>query len=253
MLLTLKFFLNQLQGKSTVAAFDLLGRRLTLNISARRELKRARAIDREQDLVAQLSSTLRDGDTFYDVGANIGLISLLVAHEPDRALQSVHSFEPEPRNFAQLQKNIALNNDEALMTANQLALGAEEGEVTLHTRGTAGDGRHSISESKGATDAIKVPLTTMSAYAKKTDSWPDVIKIDVEGAEGQVLAGMEELITTRPPRDLIMEIHGKGEGDKMPNGDNIHAWLEAHGYAKVWQHGRSFESHVHYQLKPSVA
>ncbi len=249
MLFNLKLLLNQLRGQQTIGTFNILGIDLKLNISAKRELKRARSIKREKDLVQQLNSVLREGDVFYDVGANIGLISLLANLEPNRSLKHTHCFEPEPRNFGQLKKNITLNEHDHKVSSHQIALGQDEGEVTLHVRGTAGDGRHSISTSKGATDAIVVPMSTVSLFANKTGHWPDVMKIDVEGAEGQVLAGMDSLIKKRPPRDLILEIHSKGDGDTMSSGETIHDWLSDRNYQKVWQHGRSHEAHVHYQQK----
>ncbi|CAN0493155.1 unnamed protein product, partial [Hapterophycus canaliculatus] len=113
--------------------------------------------------------------------------------------------------------------------------------------GTAGEGRHSIATDKGATDSILVKLSTMSQFAEENGRFPTVVKIDVEGAEGQVLAGMEKLMDNHPPREIFMEIHPKGDGDAMPAGEPIHDWLEARGYTMAWSNKRRSGEHRHYR------
>jgi hypothetical protein len=126
-----------------------------------------------------------------------------------------------------------------------------EGEVQLFIRGTAGEGRHSIAEEKGSTDSISVPLKTATGFARDTGDLPNIVKIDVEGAEGQVISGFEGLIGEHPPRDFFMEIHSKGDGDKMPSGETIDAWLNEHGYELVWSVGRRSGEHRHYRFGES--
>lgn len=248
---TLRLIFNRLIGRPTIVNADLLGQPVKLDITAKRELRRARKISHETDLVIRLREYLRDGDTIYDIGANIGLISLVMALHPSGSNSKVHSFEPEPKNFDQLQKNIALNGLAGRVIPQRLALGSSEGEVQLFIRGTAGEGRHSIAEAKGSTDSISVPLKTATNFARETGDLPTIVKIDVEGAEGQVIVGFEELIGEHPPRDFFMEIHSKGDGDKMPSGETIDAWLTDHGYDLVWSVGRRSGEHRHYRIKDS--
>lgn len=246
---TLRFLTNRAFGKRTILDTELLGQPVKLDISARRELKRARKISHENDLVTRMRDHLQNGDTIYDVGANIGLISLLLALHPSGSNSKVHSFEPEPRNFDQLQKNIALNGLTGRVIPQRLALGTSEGEVQLFIRGTAGEGRHSIAEDKGSTDSISVPLTTAASFATSTGDLPTIVKIDVEGAEGQVIGGFADLIGENPPRDFFMEIHSKGDRDKMPDGASIDSWLTGRGYELVWSVGRRSGEHRHYRHK----
>jgi FkbM family methyltransferase len=245
---TLRLIFNRLIGKPTIVNADLLGQPVKLDITAKRELRRARKISHETDLVIRLREYLQDGDTIYDIGANIGLISLVMALHPSGLNSKVHSFEPEPKNFDQLKKNIALNGLTGRVIPQRLALGMSEGEVQLFVRGTAGEGRHSIAEAKGSTDSISVPLKTATNFARETGDMPTIVKIDVEGAEGQVIGGFEELIGEHPPRDFFMEIHSKGDGDKMPDGETIDAWLTSHGYELVWSVGRRSGEHRHYRF-----
>lgn len=243
-----RFYLNRLLGKPSVAEFNLLGQTITLGISAPREIRRAHDIEIESELINHMRSAIQPDDVLYDVGANIGLVTILLAKQSTGSIADVLCFEPEPRNFDQLCNNIQLNRLEQQVSCHQMALGASEGEIALHVRGTAGEGRHSIATDKGATDSIQVKLTTMSRVAGETGKHPSIIKIDVEGAEGQVLAGMEQLIANSPPREIFMEIHPKGDGDAMPSGEPIHAWLEQRGYSMIWNNTRRSGEHRHYRL-----
>lgn len=244
----LTFYLNKLLGRPTVGEFNLLGQCITLGISAPREIRRANDIEIESELLEHMRPVMRPDDVLYDVGGNIGLISILMASHPAGASTQVHCFEPEPKNFNQLINNVQLNKLDQRVSCHQMALGATQGEIALHVRGTAGEGRHSIATDKGSTDSIQVKLSTMSQFANDSGQYPTVVKIDVEGAEGQVLAGMEQLISSRPPREIFMEIHPKGDGDAMPSGELIHVWLESRGYAMLWTNTRRSGEHRHYQF-----
>lgn len=243
-----RYFLNRALGKDTRLDVELAGQPVSLCVTERREIRRAHAVHHEVDFINRMSTSLQAGDTVYDIGANIGVITMLLARRGNECADRIFSFEPEPRNFAQLNANVAANGLQNRVATHQLALGSSEGEVELHIRGVAGEGRHSITEGKGATDSIMVPLTTCSAFAEKSGSLPDLLKIDVEGAEGQVLSGMSGLLQKRPPRDIFLEIHSKGDGDKMPDGQNIHDWFVDHGYQMVWNVERRSGEHRQYRV-----
>lgn len=242
-----RFYLNKLTGKPSVFDFKLLGQKVTLGIAAPREIRRAREIEIESELVQHMRAQLHEGDTIFDIGANIGLISILLANGEKGGQSQVHSFEPEPRNFRQLSNNIGLNDLSARVHPHQLALGASEGQVELHIRGCEGEGRHSIATSKGATGAISVELTTLADFCARENLAPNIIKIDVEGAEGQVLAGMDGLLQDSAPANIFLEVHPKGDGDLMPDGSTIQDWMLARGYELAWNNVRGSGEHRHYR------
>lgn len=241
----LKHAFNRVTGRKTTLEFTLADQPIKLTITNQREIRRAHAIHHEMDFVKRINAHLLSKDTVYDIGANIGVLTLLIAKQSINL--RVFSFEPEPRNFSQLQKNITLNNLNDRVTPNQIALGATEGQIALHVRGHAGEGRHSIAESTGATDVINVALATCHDFAKKHNALPDVLKIDVEGAEGQVLAGVTDMLATHAPRDIFLEIHNKGDGDQMPDGTRIHDWFTSNNYQLLWDVERRSGSHRHYR------
>lgn len=225
---------DRLRGRETVLEVDLLGRSARISVASGMELKRTRWIPREGSALGRMLEHFRDGDVAYDVGANIGLVSLLLAlHRPGG--KRVHSFEPEPVNYGRLLRNIELNGLEDRISAHRAALGAEEGEAELFVRPGAGEGRHSLASADGSKGSIRVPVTTVAGFARDSGDPPDFLKIDVEGAEGQVLQGMDALLADRRPRELFLEIHPKGGGDRMPDGRLIRDWLVERGYALSWE------------------
>ena len=238
---------NKMLGRETVLEVDLLGTPLRLVVEARREIRRVHSISEEAALIRRMFEFLREGDVIYDVGANIGLIGLLLAQHPKGLKSRVHCFEPEPRNFDQLQRNIAENGLTERVSAHRVALAEREGKVGLFVRGGPGEGRHSTVASKGSTGSIQVATTTVSNFARASNQPPDLVKIDVEGAEGRVLAGMESLFNDHRPRELFLELHDKGEGDRMPIGESIDEWLSETGYSQVWNRARGISRHCHFR------
>jgi len=251
----LRLLLNRLRNRETIVSLQLPGELepLLMAVERRRELRRIRSATDEGPLIRRILDHLAPGDTCYDVGANIGVISLLLGRRCGTGGR-VYAFEPAGANFGPLVRNIRLNGLEDSVFPEPAALGAEEGDVELHLRGkAAGEGRHSITETRGSTGSIRVSLRTMTRFAADRDAPPDLVKIDVEGAEGQVLAGAEGLLLQRPPRDLFMEIHPKGDGDRMPSGEPIREWLEARGMELAWERRESSRLHQHYRREGAGA
>ena len=115
-------------------------------------------------------------------------------------------------------------------------------------RGGPGEGRHSTVASEGSTGSIRIRTEPLAAFAARACRGPDVVKIDVEGAEGRVLGGMGPLFPAQPPRELFLELHEKGEGDAVPGGGTVRAWLERRGYTLAWASERGRSRHEHYRL-----
>ncbi len=246
---TLRLQINKILGKETVLDLDLLGTPVRLVVQARREIRRARAISEEAGLVRRMWDYLSHGDVIYDIGANIGLLSLLLAQHARGRGSRVHCFEPEPTNFAQLQRNISQNGLGGRVVAHRLALSEKAGDLELFVRGGPGEGRHSTVASEGSTGTIRVSAETVEGFAKSTGTIPDLVKIDVEGAEGRVLAGMASLLRAGAPREIFMELHDKGDRDLMPQGVLIGQWLAELGYDLLWEFQRGRTRHCHYRRR----
>lgn len=153
-----------------------------------------------------LCSLIRPGDCVLDVGANIGLYTLAIS----RAVGSnghVISVEPDPDNRALLRKNLRTNSCDNV-TVIEEALGDQCKLVKLYQRQ---DNRGALSTADvfdvGESNAIAIPMRRADDVFAQTGLSPRVAKIDVEGQEPLVIAGMgsqlpEVLLFEFAPRQL---------------------------------------------------
>lgn len=142
-----------------------------------------------------LAERLLPGMVFYDLGANIGLFSLLAARivGPEGR---VFSFEPDPGVAARLRRNVAKNNltNVTVVEAGVWSSSGEVGFVAADPNSPdRGTGRFVTGAARGAAPLKCVALDDFIA----DHPGPDAIKCDVEGAEVEVLHGAEKLIRSR--------------------------------------------------------
>lgn len=149
----------------------------------------------EPEVQEALALALAPGAVFYGVGGHIGFFSVLAA----RLGASVVVFEPLPENAERIRRNAALNGFD-IEVIEAAAWDSGEG-VSL----VAGD---SSSEWRAAPEGPS-PSVSLDEFAALHPP-PDVIKIDVEGAEARVLAGAARLLAERRPI-VICEVHGREE------------------------------------------
>lgn len=144
-----------------------------------------------------------EGDTAFDVGANIGwyttLLSRLVGPRG-----TVHSFEPLARTSAVLSENCRLNNCQNVML-NNVALGDREGRVTMHYYPDEACGNASmIRMSTASSIQSTCGITTLDAFVlKHRVSRCDFIKCDAEGAEMAFITGASRTLSQFEPGLLI--------------------------------------------------
>ena len=150
-----------------------------------------------------LRRSLPAGGVLWDVGANVGFFSLLGARLVGPA-GHVISWEPVTEIAALIEEAAVRSGLEVEVRAEavaaragreQLLVGADESWSHLASRGHAAD-----------THAVEVPVTTLDAVLADGARAPDVVKLDVEGSEGDVLRGARGLLAQRGPT-LVIELH----------------------------------------------
>ena len=123
----------------------------------------------------------------------------------------VHCFEPNPANAEQIRKVIALN-PERRMTLHQCAVGAADGtaEFVIMPQSSMGKLNHSaFQEDQNTGNHIRVEIRSLDSYVERDGLRPPaLIKIDVEGAEVEVLQGARILIQMHHPT-LCIEFHSR--------------------------------------------
>jgi len=142
------------------------------------------------------------GDVFFDVGANIGFVTIEVAHAFAGEVR-VFAFEPQPGLAEKLDVSAALNGITSVRVFDML-LGEElEGTTTLYL---APNSAHAsvVARSKNPREVTRQRTTIDHLVDSGTIAPPRVIKIDVEGAEAQVLRGARKTIAVHRPA-LIFE------------------------------------------------
>jgi FkbM family methyltransferase len=148
-----------------------------------------------------LAKYLRPGMVFYDVGANGGFFSLLGSYLVGPAGRVV-AYEPHPITAAQLKKQIRAN-DMTNVDVVVAAVSDTPGMAKL-SDDTSSD-TLSLVDAERARRTITVVTTTLDRETKVRPA-PDILKIDVEGAEIEVLRGGREFIFSSRPI-LLVEIH----------------------------------------------
>lgn len=146
-----------------------------------------------------LAHSLRPGDIFLDVGANVGMYSVWVAGVSDaRAI----AFEPVPGTYSTLLKNIRLNALDSRITAHQVAVGEEAGSVTM----TVGEGglNHIVKPAGRERGTVEVQVERLDRIC--TGCEPTAMKLDVEGFELQALRGATGLLDNRSLKAIVIEL-----------------------------------------------
>lgn len=168
----------------------------------------------ERGLQRRIWSALEPGQTFYDVGANVGFFSLLAAAAVGPA-GSVVAFEPLPRNLALLRRHLDLNHVRHAVVV-PAAVADASGTADLETSGGP-------AQSRLGREGVRVDLVTLDAFVRSGGPPPQVVKIDVEGAETRVLAGARDLLARHAPL-LFLSTHGYRRHEEC------RSFLEGAGY-----------------------
>lgn len=147
-----------------------------------------------------LERCVHEGDTALDIGANIGYYTLLLARAVGPSGR-VFAFEPDPENFEVLRRNIATNGY-ANVRLHRSAASDRDGDLKLY-RSLENRGDHRVYRCDHARESVRVPAARVDRILAGQPV--HFIKMDIQGAEGQALAGMVETLRRSPHAGLMME------------------------------------------------
>jgi FkbM family methyltransferase len=149
----------------------------------------------------------RPGWRFIDVGANAGYYSLL-ARDLGGPGSTIHAFEPNPVLADLLERSARLGGGGEIEVVRR-ACGEADGVAELFVNpDPVNSGSSTLVRPTGPfTATIPVAVVRLDSHCAEHDLVPDAVKLDVEGAEHEVIAGMEDLLRRRVPRHLVCEVH----------------------------------------------
>lgn len=191
--------------------------------------------DSEIPIIEDILSEIDYGDTFFDIGANIGLYSCVISQKI--GAENVIAFEPSPPAYQKLQKNSEFNGN---FHHFQIAISDTDDIIEFSVDiGDAQSRRSTINTDSNSIDyeIQEVSSRKLRSMEKKQNiPSPDIIKIDVEGAEFKVLNGMGKLLDSS---DIIYcEIHHQALDGFNTDGEEIIEYLESSGFEVKTLHQR---------------
>ena len=185
-----------------------------------------------------LKEPVKPGDIFYDIGANIGVFTILAASRTGEK-GKILAFEPHSASFTRLIDNIALNNFQHIVVPCNFALNDKDGYFPFnYFSGEAGTSDSQLLSERNFSDIdypsgvfeLKYAASVDSLIASGNFSIPHHIKIDVDGNELAILRGMTNLLkSAEHPRSLQVEIHKDREAEIM-------SFMENHKFHLIDKH-----------------
>jgi FkbM family methyltransferase len=182
-----------------------------LRVTSKTERNRLRACAKEPFTIDWIHDSVRPGEVFYDIGANIGAYSLVAAKKPGGGAR-VFAFEPSYVNMASLCANIVINDAVDHITPVPVALSASSCLTVFKLRALEpGSARHSLGEESSPEGPT---LYRQPAMTFRLDDLidqfglpaPHHIKLDVDGGELAVLEGASRTLASPTLRSMLIEV-----------------------------------------------
>lgn len=200
----------------------------TFEVSTWPEYRRLRSLHGEGRILSALLSELDGSEVIWDVGANVGLYAAFLARSTTTG--AVVGIEPEPRNALRLLENLALNAPPNRWLTVPLALTDWNGLGWLDSthsrteRTTIGNGHHFLADEGWLQVACRRGDHLLDGGVPA----PDVLKIDVQGAEYDVLQGLGESLSE--VNLVYLEVHTEKSGRYGATPADVHMLLDDFGF-----------------------
>jgi len=161
-------------------------------------------IEREQ--TEALVSLLKEGDVFFDVGANVGYYTILGSRLAGES-GTIVAIEPVVRNLAFLHRHVRLNRADNVVIL-PVACSDEMAVVSFAPGANPAMGHLANAEESPQRRRTLAATVTLDRLAQELGLMPQVVKIDVEGAELRVLKGARTILLNARPR-ILLSVHSE--------------------------------------------
>ena len=190
-----------------IAAGGLAGLRMSLDLQSEKDYWLGTY---ESELQATINNLVQPGMVAYDVGANIGYISLLLARRVG-GTGRVFAFEALPSNLERLHTNLELSGYSEIVDVVPVAVVECDRRVRFLVGPSGGMGKAEGSAGRQEvyySDALEVEGISLDSFiSQKGNPAPQVVKMDIEGGEVLAMPGMRRLLRTARPI-VLLELHG---------------------------------------------
>ena len=216
---------------------DYKNKSILMHVTCETQIMRLGACRKEPETVQWIESTIRPADVFYDIGANVGAYSFVADAYTDGKAK-VYAFEPSFTTFTELSRNVLLNKASGRVFPFCVALSDTTQVKELHFSSIApGAASHVLGENRGGHDEERQPVLcfTLDEFIERfAIERPTLMKIDVDGAEFQVLQGGARVLMGHRLRSVLVEVN-----NGQPDAQHIKAFMHEHGFVLAAEHQRS--------------
>lgn len=192
-------------------------------------------LTKEPDTIEWIDS-FSSGELLYDIGANVGMYSIYAASRGVKVI----AFEPESQNYAQLNRNIFLNQFQNHVTGLSMAVGKSSAIDYLflsaftvggavNNLGSSVDYNHRPMESAFKQGVLSISLDDL--IEKYNLPVPNHIKIDVDGLESDIIFGAEKTLSLTELKSVLVELN-----DDLPEDANVVGILRKNGFVLKGKH-----------------
>lgn len=211
-------------------------------ITTKMEKFRVTSYGDEADTIEKVLAEIKPGDVLYDIGSCVGLYALHAAMLGAKVI----AFEPDPAYRKRLIRNIKINRLRQMVRFLDYAVSDQKGLITLYTDGV--EGNSPSLRQVGSRGNVNVKTDAIDNLISKGEiPAPDIIKLDIEGAEILALRGMKNLLTSqKSPRFMFIEFHPDFLLNFDSSFEECRALVESYGYKEVYSLRRSNQNHYFY-------
>lgn len=224
---------------------DFVARGCTFEVTTPIEEWRVTGLDEEEEFIRLLLSEVQAGDSFYDIGSCVGLFALHAALLGAKVL----AFEPDPSYRNRLVRNIGINKLGDRVRVIKWGVSDTKGTALLYSDGV--EGRSPSLAKVGERGSVLVDTDSIdNAITEGAIPNPNMVKLDIEGAEILALRVMKLLLTSKgAPRCLFIEFHPEFLKGFDSSVDECIAMVESFGYVREYFKPRAAQLHCVYRKK----
>ena len=235
---------SHILGELSLCYTNLLpgGQKLEFFAPSFKPLHRGQTVLTLQPEVPRWIDRFKPSSVFWDIGANVGAYTVYAGLREDI---NVLAFEPAGSNYYVLNKNIELNKQTNRVSAYCLALSdsSSMGHLTM-LESSVGSAHHAFGDPRDSWDHLAINVVTQGAMSVSIDdlvyrykmTFPNYIKIDVDGIEDKILAGSERTLKDIRLRSVLLEMQSyKPDANKFMFG-----LLGSSGFSKVEDFGLNY-------------